>query len=221
MQRMTTFNPMTVVAAADVIASFHSHQEMEILDAQWALGGRTAHTSKSGRVALLARLAINENPDVLTLGGKASLARAIVEIAIGAPPNPRRIDSWNKLVAGLRFDGFELVDIRPKAANHTELRYELRKMLPENVPETDFRKAASEVEALLDRHGLGVANGHLAQAIHNYSQGNWSAANAMIRDFYQEMLDKFAEYLGCDPNLSDDKKRQYLSEEKSGPFFLH
>lgn len=43
----------------------------------------------------------------------------------------------------------------------------------------------------------------------------------MIRDFYQELLDKIAEYFGCDPKVSDDAKRQYLADTKSGPFLLH
>ena len=94
-------------------------------------------------------------------------------------------------------------------------------MHPEISPELDFREAESEIEVLLGRHGFQIAKGHLSQAVANFSQGNWSSANAMIRDFYQELLDKIAEHFGCDPSFSDDAKRQYLASDQSGPFLYH
>ncbi|MGO7669900.1 hypothetical protein ACC685_07740, partial [Rhizobium ruizarguesonis] len=58
---MTTFNRMTVVAACEVVGDGNSHNEMEVLEAQWGISGRCSASSKSGRVAALARIAIDED----------------------------------------------------------------------------------------------------------------------------------------------------------------
>lgn len=222
---MSEFNRMTIVAAAEVISEYKTHNDMDVLEVQWGISGRCDASSKSGRAAKLAQIAIEKNLTVMSENGLVTLARALVATAIQAPPITKKAAHWNKFVAGLRFDGFEIIETKvmfdPEEywnESAKEAVFELRRMLPEDAPKLDFREAESEIEVLLDRHGFKTAKGHLVQAFTNFTQGNWSSANAMIRDFYQELLDKIAEHFGCDPSVTDDAKRQYLATDQSGPF---
>ena len=100
----------------------------------------------------MAQVAINDNPKVHTLTGLQALDRAMIELAISADENVRRNknDAWLRLVAGLRFDGFELVEKQNSDPRGRESVFggdrlvtvlELARMLPEDVPGLDFRLA--------------------------------------------------------------------------------
>ena len=149
---MSEFNRMTIVAAAEVISDFNSHSDMEVLEVRWGIAGRCSASSKSARVADLARIACEEEIEVLTEGGQVHLSRALVEIAISAPKHMRRSQAWRRLVAGLRFDGFEVRTTQVEVGSdeywqsgRTETTVELVRMLPSDAPELDFREAESEV----------------------------------------------------------------------------
>lgn len=86
---MSQFNRMTIVAAAEVVADFNSHSEMEVLEVQWDIVGRCNGSSKSARISSLARIAIDDGLDVMTEQGRLPLGRALVEVAIKAPPKAR------------------------------------------------------------------------------------------------------------------------------------
>ena len=176
---MSEFNRMTVVAAAQVISSFRSHSDMEVLEVQWGIAGRCRASGKPVRVADWARIACEEEIEVFTEGGRVHLSRAMVEAAISAPEHMRHSAVWKKLVAGLRFDGFEVPTLQEEAesdiywlSERTETTVQLVRMLPSDVPELDFREAESEVLLLLDQHGFIVAKGHLTQAISAFSAGS-------------------------------------------------
>lgn len=228
---MPEFNRMTIVAASEAIESEHSQNEFTSLATQWGVEDYCGSGALLARTNNLARVAISMVIDVHTPSGKQPLSRAMIECAVSFFASPKQPDApyWKKLVAGLRMDGFEIVqpindDAHDDIFGNTRRSAgpaELRPMMPEDVPALNFREAESEIEVLLSRHGLQVAKGHLSQAVANFGLGNWSAANAMIRDYYQELLDKIAEKLGCDPKVSDDAKRQYLASDASGPFLFH
>lgn len=224
---MTGFNRMTVVAAAEVVSAFNSHGDMEVLEVEWGVSGRYGIGSKSARVAGLSKTAVEENPEVMTAAGRISLARALIEKAIKAPINVKSSESWKKLVAGLRFDGFEIVEtstkIPPKnpwGSSSTETTVELRRMLPQGVPGADFREAESEVEMLLDRHRFDVARGHLKQAISAFSRGEWSSSNGELRNFYESYLNEIADKLGFAGADNSKAKRDFLGGGANPPFLL-
>jgi len=225
---MSAFNRMTAVAAAEVVSEFKSHSDMEVLEVQWGISGRCAGSSKSARVADLARIAAEEQIEVMTIHGLVPIDRALVETAILAPPHAKTSFAWKKLIAGLRFDGFEVVEEQtvtepdhPWGQSTSETKVQLVRMLPSDIPELDFREAESEVEQLLNRHSFATATGHLKQAMNAFQRGDWAASNSQLRTFYQDLLDKIAENLGCDTSNTDDAKRQYLADIKSGPFLIH
>ena len=227
---MMSFNRLTIVAAVEVIAGFKAHSDMQILEVQWDIEQYVSTSSKSARIASWSKVATSLDPTVMTETGKMKLSRAVVESAVQAPEHVKSEQSWRRFVAGLRFDGFEIVTDRIPDPSGRQSIFDdgpreievavLRRMLPDDLPGLDFRDAESEVDNLLTKHELTVAAGHLEQATSAFQRGDWAAANAQLRTFYQDLLDRIAVKLGCDEARSDDAKRAYLATESSGPFLL-
>lgn len=224
---MSEFNRMTLVAAAEVVSDFHSHSDLDVLAVQWGISDRCGGSSKTARVASLSQTAIDEVIEVYTEAGVVDLKRALVETAIKAPDNVKRSQSWKKLVAGLRFDGFEIVETRtetqpdrPWQRGSIETLTDLVRMLPEDAPELAFREAESEIATLLDRHGFHVAKGHLKQAMAAFQRGEWASANGALRNFYESYLNEMAERLGCSAEKDSKAKRDFLGGVVKPPFLL-
>lgn len=225
------FNRMTVVAASEIVAAFNSHDEMAILEVQWGIADEASTSSKAARAVSWAKAAIaraqpsrSARDQVLTENGLVPLARAIVEVAIKAPPATRDTGTWKKFVAGLRLDGFELVEDEEQqemgfgfSSRQKSLR--LTRMLPDAIPGLSFREAENEVNMLLDRHSLAVAKGHLARAMSAYQRGEWSGANGELRNFYESYLNEIADHLGCQ-DTDSKMKRDFLGGVVSPPFLL-
>lgn len=219
---MSEFNRMTIVAAVEVIAEFHSHDDMHVLEVQWDIDSNSPVSSKAARVASWAKKAVTEDIKVLTRTGEADLARALVELAITAPKNKRESDCWFKLVAGLKFDGFEIQEVIDEEWNgwgqETET-YVLERMLPEDIPELNFGQSKSEVERLLDVNNLAVAKGHLQQGVSAFHRGDWAAANSQIRTFFESFLMEIAEKLGMESGHSLEGAIQFLGQKVDPLFF--
>ena len=190
------------------------------------IAGRCRASSKSARVADLAGIASEEEIEVLTVGGQVHLSRALVEIAISAPAHTRRSAAWKRLLAGLRFDGFEVRTTQQEVdsgdcwqTGQTEATVQRVRMMPSDVPELDFREAENEVASLLDRHGFTVAKGHLTQAVSAFSRGEWSSANGELRNFYESYLNGIATSLGYTGSGDGRASRHYLGKLQP-PFLL-
>lgn len=218
---MTDFNNMTIMAALQVIESFHSHSDLEALEVEWNIHGRCRTNSKSAHITDLGNIALGDNPEVMTLAGKLKMSRAIIEKALEATPNARSGDAWKKMLAGLRFDGFEVWEEMIEADKPWEVpksRFSLRRMMPDNIPGLDFREAENEITQLLNSKGMIVPKGHLDQALSAFSRGEWASANAQLRTFYECYLDEIPVALGCEKSPSSKDKRDYLG--KINPPFL-
>ena len=221
---MSEFNRMTVVAAAEVISSFKSHSDMEVMEVQWGVSGRCNNSSKSARIASWAGIATDEVTMVMTENGRVPLAQALVETAMYAPRQSQNIDAWKRFVAGLRFDGFEIetsediVGAGVSWAGDRAHRVTLRRMLPEDIPGLDFREAENEVIALLDQGCFIVAKGHLLQALSAFQRGEWSSANGELRNFYESYLNEIAVGLGYTGDDNSKAKRDFLG--RLDPSFL-
>ncbi len=217
---MSDFNNMTVMSALQVIGESHSHSDLDALEVEWGISGQCSTSSKSAHIADLGRIALNVNPEVFTLNGKMQMNRALIEKALDAPPNERSDDAWKKMLAGLRFDGFEVCEetiITDNTWGDSKSFYVLRRMIPNDIPELDFREAENEIIHLLNTHRMVVPEGHLKQAISAFSRGDWAASNAQLRTFYESYLDEIADSLGCDKTKNSKDKRDYLGQLNS-PF---
>ena len=233
---MTDFNSMTLMAAGEMIAEMSTKAAFSSLVLSWDVDefcGSGSVASKANDLVKFAKSDMGGQRSVPTANGRCELPRAMIEHAITAPEQSKRNcpDAWSRLVAGLKMDGFEIGEEKlPDPSGRQSIfedgpikiaRPTLRRMLPQSVPGLNLRAADDEITTLLKKHGFPTALGHLQQATATFQGGHWSSANAMIRDFYQELLDKIAERFGCDPKVSDDQKRQYLAQEASGPFLYH
>ncbi|MDF1774763.1 MAG: hypothetical protein P1V13_01950 [Rhizobiaceae bacterium] len=227
---MTEFNRLTIVAAIETIADYSTHDDMKVFEVQWDLEqyGILA-SSKSARVSSWATVATKFNPKVWTEAGQVNLDRALVELASQAPDIMRSKAIWRKFLAGLRFDGFEIAEELIPDPNGRQSLFDngpsmvkvhcLRRMLPENVPGTDFREAENELETLLTRHGLGVALGHLKQAVGAFQRGDWAASNGQLRTFFESYLNDIAVKLGYAGADDTKSKRDFLAQTDP-PFLL-
>ncbi|WP_170760733.1 hypothetical protein [Ruegeria lacuscaerulensis] len=227
---MSEFNRMTVVAAAEIIEGMKTQAAFTSLALQWGVEDRCRSGSVQSKVNAMAHVAINENPTVHTLNGLQPLERAMIELATGADENVRRgkHGAWLRLVAGLRFDGFELVEKQVTDPNGRESLFggdrlvtalELTRMLPADVSGLNFREAESEIVQLLDGHGFGVAKGHLSQAMSAFQRGEWSSANGELRNFYESYLNEMAVGLGYTGSDDSKAKRDFLGGLQP-PFLL-
>ena len=222
--RMSEFNRMTLVAAAEVVSCFNSHSDMEVMEVQWDISCRSS--SKSARVADLARIACDADREVLTESGRIRLSRALVEVAISAPKHLHSDIAWKKLIAGLRFDGFEVCVAQAEVdsddfwrSGQADTTAELVRMLPSDVPDLDLREAESELTLLLNRHRFTVASGHLAQAVSAFGRGEWSSANGELRNLYESYLNEIAAGLGYTGSGDSRTRRNYLGSLQP-PFLL-
>ncbi|WP_299873313.1 hypothetical protein [uncultured Sulfitobacter sp.] len=213
------FNRMTIVAATEVIADFQSHSDMSVLEVQWDIQKFSSSSSKSARVASWAQVAADIKPQVMTEVGIVPLERALVEKAIQAPDNTKQKPDWKKLLAGLRFDGFEVVEEEREVEGEnlwgdpkTQKFSALVRMLPTNIPGLDFREAENEIVTLLDRHSFSVAKGHLRQAVSAFQRGEWSSANGELRNFYESYLNEIATSLGFIGSGDSKAKRDFLGQ---------
>ncbi len=197
-----------------------------MLEVQWGLSGRCATNSKSQRSADLANIALNENPHVITENGEVPLSRAIIDCAVHAPPKTRVTNHWSKFIAGLRLDGFEIVEVtktepanRPWQDETLTINLSLRRIYPDDLPDLNFREAESEIVLLLKQFGFQTTLGHLRQAIDCFARGEWAAANGQFRTFYESNLLEIAMKLGNSGPTDAVGIRKFLGE-CSPPFLL-
>lgn len=214
---MNEFSRITVVGALEVIASFSSPADMEVLTLQWAIDGRFGIESNAAFVAGVAKIAIHEDPDVQTESGWVALTRAVVEKAIEAPEYRHDTEAWAKFVVGLRSDGFNVVfkEIEVPSSSilgNVETRKVARlvRMLPENITGMNFGEAEDEIGVLLNECGFQIAKGHLNQALSAFQRGEWSSANGELRNFYESYLNEIAVGLGYTGAGDSKAKRDFL-----------
>ncbi|WP_322994094.1 hypothetical protein [Castellaniella sp.] len=219
---MPEFNRLTLVAAAEVVSDTHSHSEIDVIEVEWNLRSRGGG-SKPDRIKNLSKAAIEETEEVYTKSGQVVIERALVERALAHWFEVRDKSSWRRLKAGLRFDGFEVVEPTEDGMFSRRLSREpatLIRMLPDTLPGLDMRQAQNEVDYLLSKHGLAIAAGHLSHAISAFQRGEWSGANGELRNFFENYLNEIAIKCGCDPSLDSKQKRDFLGKGVTPPFLL-
>ena len=227
MGSVSEFNRMTVGSAAEVISEFKTHSDMGLMEVRWGISGRISESDKLSKIARAtswATIALDEEaPMVMTESGCMPLGRAIVEAAVYAPAeHHKNTDAWKRFVAGLRFDGFEIETAEVTGESQASDRVDhvtLRRMLPNKIPELDFREAENEVVALLDQSCFKVAKGHLERALSAFQREAWSSANGELRNFYENYLNEIAVGLGYMGKDNSKAKRDYLGQ-LDPPFLL-
>lgn len=184
--RAAPFTRPTILAAAEMLgrhtqASFDTMVLRLALEDEIPEGSGLSVAKKCGLVAR----AVLARPDqvVHTLDGSVTLPEALVREAV-ALVRPRF--TWPEQTAlsrGLARDGYVI-----EIAEDSDSTW-LRAALPDEValPATD-----DEVRGLLRQLSFHVPAGHLDQAIEAHTRGDWAAANAQLRTFFESLFDGIA-----------------------------
>ena len=227
---MSDFNSMTLMAAGEMLAEMSTHVEFSTLVLGWDVDEFCGSGSVASKANDLVRCAIRIKPTVPTVNGNCNLTRAMIEHAITASDRDKdnKSDVWARLVAGLKMDGFEIVEEGvPDPSGHPSKfddsprmisKLTLKRMLSEDIPETDFREAEDEVSSLLKKHAFETALGHLSLAMTAFQRGEWASANAQLRSFFESYLNDIADKLGYEGKDDTKAKRDFLG--KLDPPFL-
>lgn len=89
-------------------------------------------------------------------------------------PYPELFSHSNPQLANLlRMDGYIVIE------------RQITRLLPEELVATNVE---SELERLLRHFNMNIALGHLEQAIENYRNSNWAAANGQFRPFFENLI---------------------------------
>lgn len=231
---MTDFNSMTVMAAGEMIAEMSTQAAFSALVLSWDVDefcGSGSVASKANDLVKFAKHSMGRRRSVPTAKGLCELPRAMIEHAITASDQAKhnRPDSWSRLVAGLKMDGFEVgEEMIPDPSGRKPLFEEgpamiakpvLRRMLPQSMPGLDFREADNEVTGILKKHDFGIALGHMHQAMSAFQRGEWAGANAQLRTFTESYLSELAIRLGYDGSDKMHDRLRFLGEIDP-PFLL-
>ena len=184
--RPTPFTRPTIVAAAEMLerhtqASFDTMVLRLALEKQIPEGAGLSVAKKCGLVAR----AVIARPDLVvhTLDGSVTLTEALVREAVALVRPRFASPAQAALLRGLARDGYV---VEEDEETHT---IRLRAALPEEIalPETD-----DEVRRLLRQLGFQLPAGHLDQAIEAHTRGDWAAANAQLRTFFESLFEAIA-----------------------------
>jgi hypothetical protein len=93
----------------------------------------------------------------------------------------------------------------------------IKKLLPNEIEEA---KIESELFTLLNKFGLSTTKGHLEQAIHNHSQGNWAGANGQFRPFIESLLIDICKIVLPNNKCESASTAITLLSKTSNPAFL-
>lgn len=136
------------------------------------------------KCGLVAR-AVLDRPNLVvhTLDGNVTLAEALVREAVELVRPSSTWPEQTALLRGLVRDGYVLEEDE----NTRAIR--MRAALPDEIalPEAD-----DEVRGLLRQLDFQVPAGHLDQAIEAHTRGDWAAANAQLRTFFESLLEAIA-----------------------------
>ena len=229
---MSDFNSMTLVAASEMIAEMSTQAAFTSLVMSWGVDDFCGSGSVASRANDMVRYARTGGRIVPTVQGNCELTRAMVEHAITASDRDKqnKPESWARFVAGLKMDGFEIVEEEiPDPSGRSPIfddgprmisKPTLKRMLPEDIPGVDFREAEDEITSLLKKHGLVVAEGHLQRAISTFQRGEWSSANGELRNFFEGYLNEIANKLDYNGVDTSKARRDFLGGGLTPPFLL-
>jgi hypothetical protein len=174
--RAMRFSRRTVIAAIEVMErAIQTHAGLTRCLLKWSpeLNARCDSGTLTDRFNELINFC-DENP-TRHIDGGGPLQDALVEHAVSLLP--RSGASADTFQHALDLDGFTVTDGA------------LRRTLPR---ELELPQAEDDIARLLAKHGFTTPKGHLDQALDAHGRGEWAAANAQLRAFFEGLLDEIA-----------------------------
>jgi len=137
------------------------------------------------------------NPEAVGPKGSALAIEIIEYISDNYHGFESLSEDYPQLANSLEKDGFQLTD------------QGIRKKLPEKLP---LLEQEDKLMALLSKHGFNVAKGHYDQAMAAHARGEWASANAQLRTFVEEFIDKAYDLVCSGGDQSNNEKRIALAK---------
>lgn len=188
------FSRATIIKIVDSL-NFQTHAAVEKFALEFALENEISGSYINEKAASIIRYLI-QNPNATAPNG-TQLVQAIIEHLIirYTPLNPS--EYFPELVNSLDHDGY-ILD-----------QNGLRRKLPDQIP---IATQENELIELLKKYNFNVAKGHYEQAIAAHARGDWAAANAQLRSFVEDLLDRIAETIAPASYSSSHQRRVALSK---------
>jgi len=208
--REMPFTRPTVIAAAQLLDR-HTQAAFDTMVLRLALEDEVPDgpgLSVPKKCNIVARIVLQRPGQVIqTVDGNVTLAEAMVREAVTLIRPRFPSSDQDAFLRGLARDGY-VVEFGEGRDPHR-----LRMALPEEValPETD-----DEVRQLLRQNGFEIPAGHLDQTIEAHTRGDWAAANAQLRTFFEGLFDALAARIdraGVMANASSENRRAFLASQ--------
>lgn len=215
-QRLPSIGRGAVTVACDLLECIPTNAELEGMLLEYGLsedvesGGSIAKT-----VLNIKRFAVaNFGHVVQTEYGPKPLAAALIDAAINVAGQRGDLPLWGKLERYLNLDGYALEKQVTAGMFKDDVAITgITIAMPGFVA---LPEAVSEVDQLLNRYRLNVAQTHLSSARENITQEDWEAANSQCRTFLEALTDGIADLLFPREAASlcgGLKKRQLLASQ--------
>jgi hypothetical protein len=194
-QRLPSIGRGAVAVSCDLLECIRTNAELEGLLLEYGLSDHIESGGSISKTLLNIKKFAVETSDFIVHSdyGEKPLPAVLIETAIKFAGEQGDLPLWQKLERYLNLDGYALQ--KQVSAG----------MFKEQVTITGFTlaipefaalpKAVNEVDLLLHRYGLTVAQRHLSSAKENISQEDWEAANSQCRTFLEALTDGIADRL--------------------------
>jgi hypothetical protein len=194
-ERIPSIGRGAIAVACDLLESVRTNAEIE----GWLLeSGLSEHIESGGSISKtilnIKRFAV-DHPDhiIQTDFGPKPLPVSVIDTAIKVAGKRGDLPLWQKLERYLNLDGYALQKQVTNGVFKNDVAITgITIAVPGFVA---LPEAVSEVELLLDRYGLKVAQRHLSSAKENITQEDWEAANSQCRTFLEALTDGIADTL--------------------------
>lgn len=199
---MPLFSRNTILALTDLLPT-DSNARFERVLMGFSLEDVIKGRYISEKTIALAKYLI-ANPAATTADGKNltdEFVRTRVQVHTESCYSQHDFESRHpKLNRALQADGFSIDFYTPG--------HPLR---PNHPPELNIPQTNDEVHLLLDRYGFTQSKAHLDQGVAAHANGDWAAANAQFRTYFESLIDEVASRVagpGVPP--AGHQRRQWL-----------
>lgn len=215
-QRLPSIGRGAIAVTCDLLEGVDTNAEIEGLLLEYGLSD---HIESGGSIAKtvlnIKRFAV-AHPDhiVQTDFGSKPLPVALIDAAINVAGQRGDLPLWRKLERYLNLDGYVLE--KQVTAGMFKDGVAIKGITIAMPGFVALPEAVSEVDQLLDRYRLNVAQTHLSSAKENITQEDWEAANSQCRTFLEALTDGIADLLFPHEAASLSgglKKRQLLASQ--------
>lgn len=195
--QMEYLSSVVVGCAADVAIDAFNAGDLNLLFLRSGLG-QYSPGSAYGKSALVssgivpAFRAAYDGDEQAQRGLNEFVRLVAVRVAPGRSEEPEPGTPFWRLRESARADGF---DLRAECSDTNEKLINVR-LLPLEEPEVPLSEEVTALEADFNARGMTVALSHYRQAVDNFVDANYEAANGQLRSMFEAVVIHFATQLG-------------------------